>query len=103
MEEDSDCEEEEAIATKPRQLYLPIDDLISLEKCNINIISQNVRSLNKNHENLKLTLDKTENLDIVLIQELWKPKIKLQFDGFSRFFCSRSKKNGGGLGILIKN
>ena len=66
------------------------------------IISQNIRSLNCNKDELNRLITTLEAVDIVAIQEIWKTNIYPIITGFKEpFLKGRSHKGGGGVGLYI--
>ena len=66
------------------------------------VISQNLRSINKSFALLKKTIDDLQP-EILCVQELWKPKGSYRLEGYQTpIFLTRKNKNGGGVGIWVK-
>ena len=66
------------------------------------IISQNIRSLNCNKDDLNRLLKTLETVDIIAIQETWNTNIYPILTGFKEpFLKGRSYKGGGGVGLYI--
>ena len=66
------------------------------------LISQNIRSLNCNKDELNRLITTLETVDIVAIQETWKTNIFPIITGFKEpFLKGRSHKGGGGVGLYI--
>jgi hypothetical protein len=68
------------------------------------IISQNIRSYQRNFCQLKDILTRNPGIQIVALQELWGTDNIMPMPGFQTLIAkTRSKENGGGVGYLIKS
>ena len=66
----------------------------------LSLISVNVRSLLANGDRVQELLDKTKPV-IAALQETWQAE--KSFEGYQGVYCTRTRKRGGGVGLLIKN
>ena len=82
--------------------YIEPDDLNTLKDNEINILSQNVRSLKRNGSKLREMLLKASYIDLIFLQEVWSPKIPIIIKGFKLEILKRTTKRGGGLGVYVK-
>ena len=68
------------------------------------IVHHNVRSFNKNFDNLSLLLSQiTNNIDIIILSETWfNDSISSDIDGYSGYHTFRSDRNGGGISVYVR-
>ena len=77
--------------------------VISISNNNFICISFNIRSTDKNLNNLKLLLGELSfSPDVILLQEIWQDNLNFQLKGYTKFSITRNNKKGGGTAILIK-
>ena len=69
----------------------------------LNIISQNLRSINKNFTELKNLVTSLGHVDLILCQEIWKPQKTYDIPNFKHKFITRTNKHGGGLGFYVRD
>ena len=84
------------------QKYIEPEELNTLKDNEINILSQNVRSLKRNGSKLRAMLLKASYIDLIFLQEVWSPKIPIIIKGFKLEILKRTSKRGGGLGVYVK-
>ena len=73
-------------------------------KGELSLISLNVCSVNSSIEKLRLLVKETEDVDVIAIQEVWKPKGQYAIDNFGYLlFKDRKNGNGGGVGFWVKS
>ena len=84
------------------QKYIDPEELTKLNANDINILSQNVRSLKRNGIKLSAMLNKASHVDLIFLQEVWSPKIPINIKGFKLELLKRTSKRGGGLGVYVK-
>jgi exonuclease III len=80
--------------------YLPLS-FLSSRPC---ILSQNMRSFNKNFAGLKDLLTRCKGATLIALQELWNTNYARPMQGYQKLISTnRVKKGGGGVGFLIQN
>ena len=66
------------------------------------ILTCNVQSINKNFNAVKDLILRLEHLKIIILVEIWQPKISFSIDNYhDPINFIRNKKRGGGLSIII--
>lgn len=98
-----------------RRYYIAdeVDLNLKLNAYNVNqdnslkIIHLNIRSLNKNIDNLKQLLSVLNmNFDVIVLSEIWAYNLDFYtkyLDGFSFFYAKPLNSNIGGVGIFVKS
>ena len=93
------------------EVYLSEDQLVSNFQFmkDLNIISLNIRSLNANHNELCILLDKfgSKSPHIIGLQETFKINSRsealLNIPNYDLVYCSREKYRGGGVCFYVRN
>ena len=66
------------------------------------ILTCNVQSINKNFNAVKDLIIRLEQIKIIVLVEIWQPKISFSIDNYhDPINFIREKKRGGGLSIII--
>ena len=93
----------------PSSEYLTINQFKSLKNINDNfsIMHLNIRSLNRNSDNLKLLLDKPHqsSFSVIGLTKTWLKKssaIHYSLPGYNLIENSRNNRTGGGVAFYIK-
>ena len=68
------------------------------------ILSCNVLSFNQSHSRIKNLINQLKIPQVILLQEIWHPKISINIPNYQKPLQSlRQKKRGGGLSIHIRD
>ena len=68
----------------------------------MNVLQLNIQSVNSSESLLRAAIKKN-NVDLVLLQEIWLPKEKFGIHGFQPPILRTRKDNYGGVGIIARN
>jgi exonuclease III len=78
-----------------------------LTRCKLSLISHNIRSINKNFDALKMSINQyTNRVDIINIQEAWKIDVTINYKihGYAKpYINGRKSGNGGGVVTWIND
>ena len=84
-------------------LILPILQPVQPSSSTMLILQNNLTSVNTSFELLQQSL-KIDQPHVILLQEIWRPKVSLKFHGYNQrpIILERTHKGGGGVAIITR-